>query len=196
MNFKNEKQLLIGIKYTLPALVLLFSLIVTVFLYVKNKTDFEHIKANAEKKFINHQKKIIKEQINNVYDYIIQEQQDTEKNLKKSLIGRVHEAHTITTNIYNEYKNTHTKKELALMIRTSLKDIRFNNNRGYFFVYDTQGKNIIHPLITKLEGKSLLNHQDTKGTYVLQASIRLLKEKDEYYQEWYWRKTKGDLTEY
>jgi len=196
MNFKNEKQLLIGIKYTLPALVLLFSLIVTVFLYVKNKTDFEHIKANTEKKFINHQKKIIKEQINNVYDYIIQEQQDTEKNLKKSLIRRVHEAHTITTNIYNEYKNTHTKKELALMIRTSLKDIRFNNNRGYFFVYDTQGKNIIHPLIPKLEGKSLLNHQDTKGTYVLQESIRLLKEKDESYQEWYWRKTKGDLTEY
>jgi len=196
MNFKNEKQLLIGIKYTLPALVLLFSLIVTVFLYVKNKTDFEHIKESTEKEFINHQKKLIKEQINNIYDYIIQEQQDTEKNLKKSLIGRVHEAHTITTNIYKEYKNTHTKKELALMIRTSLKDIRFNNNRGYFFVYDTQGKNIIHPLMPKLEGKSLINHKDTKGTYVLQESIRLLEDKEESYQEWYWRKTKGDLTEY
>ena len=196
MNFKNEKQLLIGIKYTLPALVLLFSLIVSVFLYVKNKTDFEHIKENTEKEFINHQKKLIKEQINNVYDYIIQEQQDTEKNLKKSLIGRVHEAHTITTNIFKEYKDTHTRDELALMIRASLKDIRFNNKRGYFFVYDTKGRNIIHPLIPKLEGKSLINHQDTKGTYVLQESISLLKDREESYQEWYWRKTKGDLTEY
>ncbi len=196
MNFKNEKQLLIGIKYTLPALVLVFSLIVTVFFYVKNKTDFEHIKENIEKKFIDQKKIVIKEQIDNLYEYIIQEQKDTEKNLKKSLIGRVHEAHTITTNIYKEYKNTHTKKELALMIRTSLKDIRFNNNRGYFFVYDIKGENIIHPLMPKLEGKNLINHKDSKGTYVLRESISLLKNKDESYQEWYWRKTKGDLTEY
>ena len=76
MNFKNEKQLLIGIKYTLPSLVLVFSLIVTVFLYVKNKNDFEHIKENTEKEFINHQKKLIKEQINNIYDYIIQIAED------------------------------------------------------------------------------------------------------------------------
>ncbi len=196
MEYKNEQQLLNVIKYALPSLVLFFSLIVTTFLYNKNKTDFESIKKNTEIEFIKQKKILIKEQIDNLYDYIIQEQTDTEKNLKKTLIGRVHEAHTIIQNIYKEYENTHTKKELTLMIRTTLKDIRFNNNRGYFFVYDKKATNIIHPLIPKLEGKNLINYKDTKGTFVLRESISLLKEKDESYQQWYWRKTKGDLREY
>ncbi|PHR69921.1 MAG: histidine kinase [Arcobacter sp.] len=196
MEYKNEQQLLNVIKYALPSLVLLFSLIVTTFLYNKNKTDFESIKKNTEIEFIKQKKILIKEQIENLYDYIIQEQKDTEKNLKKTLIGRVHEAHTIIQNIYKEYQHTHTKKELTLMIRTTLKDIRFNNNRGYFFVYDKKATNIIHPLIPKLEGKNLINYKDTKGTFVLRESISLLKDKDESYQQWYWRKTKGDLREY
>jgi len=196
MEYKNEQQLLNVIKYALPSLVLFFSLIVTTFLYNKNKTDFESIKKHTEIEFIKQKKILIKEQIDNLYDYIIQEQKDTEKNLKKTLIGRVHEAHTIIQNIYKEYQNTYTKKELTLMIRTTLKDIRFNNNRGYFFVYDKKATNIIHPLIPKLEGKNLINYKDTKGTFVLRESISLLKEKDESYQQWYWRKTKGDLREY
>ena len=102
MNFKNEKQLLIGIKYTLPSLVLLFSLIVTVFLYVKNKTDFEHIKENTEKVFIDHQKKLIKEQINNIYDYIIQEQLQMIGNiLGNGQSGLNHLSVSLIENVYN-----------------------------------------------------------------------------------------------
>lgn len=196
MEHKNEKQLLLVIKYALPILILFLSAMIITFLYYENKIQFENIKKNTEIEFIKHQKHVIKNQVENLYNYIVSEQKETENKLKDSLIKRTKEAHTIATNIYNQYKKTHSKEELTLMIRTALKDIRFNNDRGYFFVYDKKAINIIHPLLPHLEGKSLINYKDTKGTYVLKESLELLKDKDESYQEWYWRKTKGDLTEY
>lgn len=165
-------------------------------MYFENKSEFEKIKQNSEEKFIADKKQLIKEQIDNLYGYIISEQKATVENLKKSLRGRVHEAHTITTNIYNQFKDKYSRKEITLMIRSALKDIRFNSQRGYFFVYDKKATNIIHPLVPKLEGKNLINHQDSKGVYVLKDTLSLLKDKEESYQEWHWRKIKGDSREF
>ena len=196
MKIKNEKQILFIIKYALPSFILIVSLIITIFLYYKSKSDFEKLKAETQENFISEKKFIIKEQVESVYNYIMSEQLDTENALRKSLILRVNEAHKIIQNIYNTYDDTLSKEELTKLIKTSIKDIRFNNNRGYFFVYDKKAVNIIHPLLPMVEGKSLINHQDTKGTYVLRESLALLENADQSYQEWYWRKVKGDSREY
>ena len=196
MNFKNEKQLLLVIRYALPIFILLLSIVITAFLYYENKSDFEKIKKITEEKFLSTKKRIIKEQVDNVYDYIVSEQKDTENALKASLISRVHEAHKIILNIHKNYKDTHTKEQITKMVKTAIKDIRFNNNRGYFFVYDNKAINVMHPLLPHIEGKDLSNYQDTKGTYVIRESLNLLEDKPESYQEWYWRKSKTDMKEY
>jgi biopolymer transport protein ExbD len=136
MNLKNEKQILLLIKYALPVFMLTLSIIITTFLYFNNKTELAISKEKTKRELLENKKQIIKEQVNNISNYIMEEQQYTEDRLKESLIKRVHEAHKITTNIYNQFNETHSKKELTLIIKTALKDIRFNNNRGYFFVYD------------------------------------------------------------
>jgi len=196
MNFKNEKQLLFVIRYALPIFILFLSAVITTFLYFENNSSLEKIKKITQEKFISDRKQQIKEQVDNVYDYIVSEQEDTENALKNSLIGRVHEVHKIITNIHEKYKDTHTKEQLSAIIKAAIKDIRFNNNRGYFFVYDKKAVNIIHALLPRLEGKDLSNYKDSKGTYVLRESLDLLKDNDESYQEWYWRKAKDDLTQY
>lgn len=196
MYIKNDKKILSLIRYALPLIILFFSILITTFLYFDSKSEFEKIKRDIEVKFITNKKEIIKEQIDNLYYYIMAEQKDTILNLKKSLRGRVHEAHTITTNIYKEFKDKYSKDEITLMIRSALKDIRFNNNRGYFFVFDKKAVNIIHPIIPKLEGKNLINHQDAKGVYIIREGLALLKNKDESYNEWYWRKVKDDKREF
>ena len=196
MNIKNEKKLLFILRYSLPIFILFSSLLITLFLYFENKTSFEKIKKDMEEKYVLDKKQLIKEQIETVYDYILSEQKDTESKLKESLKTRVYEAHKIITNIYSEYKDKYSKEEINKLIKTSIKDIRFNNNRGYFFIYDKNAINIIHPLVPTLEGKNLINHKDTKGTFVLKDSLSLLEKNDESYQEWYWRKTKNSLHEY
>jgi len=196
MYFKNEKNLLSLIRYALPLLVLFLSIFITTFLYFENKAEFQQLEQSIEEKFISDRKQTIKEQINNIYKYIISEQESTIANLKESLIKRVHEAHTISTNLYAQFKDTHSKEEITLMIRAALKDIRFNNQRGYFFVYDKKATTVMHPLLPTLEGKNLINHQDTKGTFVLKESLSLLNNKKESYQEWYWKKIKSNDKEF
>lgn len=196
MNFKNEKQLLFVIRYSLLIFIISLSLSITTFLYFGNKVAFEKIKKSTEEKFIADKKQIIKEQVDNAYNYIISEQKDTENKLKESLFSRVQEAHKIITNIYNQYKDTYTKEELTLLIKTAIKDIRFNNNRGYFFVYDKTATNLIHPLVPSFEGKSLIDYKDSKGVYTLQETLELLKNNDESFYDWYWRKSKTDMNDY
>ncbi len=196
MVHKNERQLILILRYTLPLLIMILSIAINAFLFYKQDSDFKKIENDIEKKYILNQKENIKIQIENIYNYIISEQKETEKKLKQSLINRTIEAHTIITNIYEEYKDSLSKEEMIPIFKAAIKDIRFNNKRGYFFVYDNKGTNIIHPLLPKLEGKNLINYQDTKGLYVLKESIELLKNKDSAYQEWHWRKTKDDSNEY
>jgi signal transduction histidine kinase len=196
MNIQNEKQVLFIIRYSLILVIFFLSIVITTFFYFEKKYDLEIFKENIEDKYINSKKRLIKEQVDNLYNYIISEQEDTEEALKQSLISRVNEAHKIITNIYNEHKNFHNRKELSELINVTIKSIRFNNNRGYFFIYDKEATNIVHPLLPHLEGKSLIDYKDTKGTYVLRESLSLLKNQDESYQEWYWRKDKNDETEY
>ena len=190
MSFKNEKELLYLIRYALSFIIVILSIIVSISFYFENKKSFEELKKNSEEKIIQARKQLVKEQIDNVYDYIKVEQAETEDNLRTSLLNRIHEAHKIVSNIYEQYKDTHTKEQITQQVKTVLKDIRFNNDRGYFFIYDLDGTSVFHPIITSLEGTSILQYKDSRGNYIVKEAISGVQKKDLLYQEWYWKKTK------
>ncbi|WP_122893230.1 cache domain-containing protein [Arcobacter peruensis] len=196
MNLKNESKLLFIIRYALPFFILIISIFATLFLHSQSKSDFENVKKEIEEKFIQNNKLIIKEQIETIYSQIISKQESTEKNLKESLQSRVYEAHLIISNIYKKYKDTHSKKEIRDIINVIIKSIKFNDNRGYFFIYDKNATGVIHPLLPDFEGKNLLDLQDSKGEFILKESLDLLENNDESFQEWYFRKDKNDLKDY
>lgn len=47
---------------------------------------------------------------------------------------------------------------------------------GYFFVYDTQGRNLVHPRQPELEGRPLIDLRDRQGVYVIRELIQRAKE--------------------
>ena len=196
MNLKNESKLLFIIRYALPFFILIISIFATLFLHSQSKSDFENVKKEIEEKFIQNNKLIIKEQIETIYSQIISKQESTEKNLKESLQSRIYEVHLIVSNIYKKYKDTHSKKEIRDIINVIIKSIKFNDNRGYFFIYDKNATGVIHPLLPDFEGKNLVDLQDSKGEFILKESLDLLENNDESFQEWYFRKDKNDLKDY
>lgn len=46
---------------------------------------------------------------------------------------------------------------------------------GYFFVYDLQGNNLMHPRLPELVGQNLWNLKDVNGTLIIQRLIALAK---------------------
>jgi len=187
MNSENENQIIRIIKYTLPLFILFSSFAILIILYYEKTKFFEKEKLAIKKEFIEKNKIIVKEQITNLYNYINTIQLETENDLKKSLKVNINNAHTIATSIYEKNKDKNDK-ELKKIIIDALRDIRFNDGRGYFFIYDMNAKNIMLPPTPQYENQNFYNHQDSKGKFIIQEMINTLKTKDEAYFNWHWYK--------
>jgi len=69
------------------------------------------------------------------------------------------------------YENTNiSEKDAKQEVYTTLKSMEFGKD-GYFFVYDYDGNNIVHPHKPQLEGTNLIDFQDDNGKYLIKELI-------------------------
>ncbi|MFV0564172.1 cache domain-containing protein [Malaciobacter mytili] len=183
----NEKKILQIIKFAPIVFILFLSTLTTYLLILNNQTLCEEDIKKIEKEFINNQKEQIKTEVTKIYEYIVYEKNKSEERLKKQLKSRVNEAHNIATNIYKENKFK-TKNEILKMIKDALREIRFNEGRGYYFIHDIKGNNLLYPLDIKLENKNYLNLKDTNGYYFVKTIVDVIKNKTETFDTYYWSK--------
>jgi len=195
MEISREKQFLKIIKFMPSIFVTIFSIFVILFLYFENKKTFDEEKKDIEEKYISKNKDIIKEEVNRVYLFIKHLQTNTEEELKNSVKSRVYEAHAIASGIYENYKDTKSKKEIFELIKVALDKIRFNDGRGYFFMDDINGNKLSHPVDKSIEGKNFINYTDARGYKLFQTIVNTIKDKTERFDEYYWYKpnTKGEV---
>lgn len=77
-------------------------------------------------------------------------------------------------------------------VRRILHSLTYGDD-GYFFVYDAQGVNLVHPIQPELVGQNLSGLQDRNGKYVIRDLLQLAQEGGGFYR-YIWRKpSKGDL---
>ncbi|WP_160061119.1 methyl-accepting chemotaxis protein [Psychromonas sp. L1A2] len=65
-------------------------------------------------------------------------------------------------------------------IEGALRDIRFGV-AGYFYIYDTSGKNIFHAVKPALQGKNLIDLKDTKGNNIIVGLLDAAQKGDGVY---------------
>ena len=188
MTIKAEEQILKIIKYTPSIFIIITSFLITLFFYFENKKTFNNEKIEIEENYILDNKEIIKDEINRIYYFIKHLHETTESELKKNIKSRVYEAHEIVSNIYNNYKNTKTNEEILELIKIALNTIRFNDGRGYYFIYDVNGINILNPIDRSLEGQNLIDYVDLDGYKFFQTMVKTIKEKDERFDDYFWYK--------
>lgn len=192
---KSEKDIINIIKYLPVILILLISSTLTFFLYNENINRFNLENEKLEEKYISLNKDLIKFQITKIKDMILSEKKQKVETLKASLKTQVDNAYNIAMSIYKNNKDK-SEEEIISLIKDALRDIRFNESRGYLFIYQKDGVNILHPVKPELENKNLWSYQDKKGTYLLQEMDRILLNKKETFYSWYWTKPDGTKKEY
>ncbi len=84
------------------------------------------------------------------------------------------------------YESGRDDDETKRQVLALLERINFGSD-GYFFVYDRNGKNLMHPRQATLVGKDLWNMTDPHGLLVIQALIRSATEGDGF-QRYAWQK--------
>ena len=193
MLFENVKKLLKIIKYAPTIFVLSITILILAISFLDNKKKFEKDKEKIRFEYTSKNQEIIQKKVYEVYNYIKREQEFTELELRKTLKEAIDTAYNIANGIYqnNLDKNSDEIKQLVV---DALRNVRFNSGRGYYFIYENSGKNILLPHNIELENTDFWNHQDAKGSYIIQDMTNLLTKNNESFYEWYWyNPTKPDI---
>ncbi len=185
MKFENEKKIINIIKYTPSIFILIISIIVLTIQFIEKNDTFKKEKIKIQNEYLDRNKELIKDRVHEVYKYIQNEKKSTEKDLKDSLKLAIDNAHSIAQTIYenNKEKNPELLKKLII---DALRNVRFNDGRGYYFIYDKKGINHLLPHNKELEGTSFINHKDSKGLPIVKEMIDILKTKNESFLQWHW----------
>ncbi|PAB59655.1 cache domain-containing protein [Anaeromicrobium sediminis] len=178
----------------LSSILSTFLLLVIIGIFIFN-TSYEKFNKESElirEEYYNKQKELIKYEVYRAYDYIQYYKDKTEKRLKKEMKNRVYEAHSMILNMYENNKDK-SKEEIEKMIKDALKDVRFNEGQGYYFITRLDGTGIVYYPNGKPQNGNLLNVQDSEGRYVIKDMINIAKTSKEGFYEYTWTKpNKGE----
>jgi len=181
----NENNILKFIRFAPISFIFILSILITYLFIIENKNKLQQDIYNLEQEYFESKKILVKNEVNRVYDYILYQKKLSETNLKEQLKQRVYEAHKIATNIYNENK-TKNKTVILKMIKDALREIRFNEGRGYYFMHNIKGDNILYPLDKDVEGNNYSKLKDINGYYFVQTIMNTIKNKTETFDSYYW----------
>ncbi|MGD9552945.1 MAG: cache domain-containing protein [Arcobacteraceae bacterium] len=192
MVFKNEEKIIKIIKYTPPLFVVLFACIISLVLLIDNKITFNKEKEKLENDYLLRNQELVKNDVEMAYNYISKQQVSMENRLKQSLKNRVNEAYIIAMEIYHQ--NQHLGKEtVTKLIKDALVNVRFNEGRGYYFIYSMDYECILLPINRSLEGTSFYNFKEGRGEYLTRNIVEIVRKNKEGYLTWWFPKP-SDLT--
>ena len=157
-------------------------------LLVQEVRKFEAESQRLKEEYLAGQRRLVKEEVDRVIDYIRYQRSTTETTLKNQIKAQVDRAHAIADHLHRQYQGSRSDNEIKEMIREALRPIRFYDGRGYFFIYDLEGNNVLLPFSPQLEGKNLWDLRDSKGLYTIRRMVAMLREKGEGFLSWHWYK--------
>jgi len=149
---------------------------------------FQEETAKLRQNYLAQQQTLLKMNIDKAVLYIQFQRSKTEARLKQAIETRTNEAHAVALNIYRENRADKTTPELQRMVKDALRPIRFNNGRGYYFATALDGREELFADRPEMEGKILLDQQDTRGRYVIRDMIALAREHRQGFILYHWTK--------
>ena len=142
----------------------------------------------SEERLLLHSKLSIINEIKKVINYIDYMRNKIEENLKENIKTKVNEAINLIKGLYISLKGKYNDRIIKKRIITVLRNLRYNNGRGYFFLEDTKGFAYLLPSTPNEEGKIRINRKDSKGKEFVKEFIKIVKEKGEGFVKYHWFK--------
>jgi len=136
---------------------------------------------------IDERKKQLQSTVDDVVSYVEFMRNQTETRTRQILKSRVNEAHHLASHLYKQFGSS-SPAELEELIKESLRSLRFNDDRGYYFATRLDGVEQLCTTCTSLEQKNIIDLQDSQGRYVIRDMIDLVSRQGEGYYDYTWGK--------
>ena len=78
--------------------------------------------------------------------------------------------------VYQNNKDKLSNAELRTLLLGLINGYRYNNDVGYFYAYNTEGINVVHPINKALVGKNLIDMKDKEGTFIIRDILKSAKD--------------------
>lgn len=184
MNFR--KRLTTAIFFEITTVIIVTVMLLGYLWINREYQSFNEESEEMKNQYIDDSKQTLQSEVNRAVDYINYMKAQTDITLKNDLKERTYEEYQIAMNIYNQNKSFKSEAEIKKMIMDALRNVRFNDGRGYYFIDTLKGEAILYPTNAAVEGKSILSLQDGKGSYSAIDEINLVNKQGEGYITGYW----------
>ncbi|NQZ92495.1 MAG: cache domain-containing protein [Moritella sp.] len=191
----HDLKILRLIKIIPPIIVIIFATLVNVIIISNNQATLKSDIKTLRQDFIKTEKELVKSQVKQLVQQINYEKNSTRALLKQDIKARVYQAHRIATTIYEANKHK-PEVQVTKLITDALRSIRFNQGRGYYFIYKTNGLNVMHPPLPNFEGTSKWDIQDGRGHYILRDIEKLVTANGEGFTRWWFMKPQDKSQEF
>ncbi|CED57595.1 putative membrane associated regulator, GGDEF family protein [Aliivibrio wodanis] len=130
--------------------------------------------------------------VEQAYQQIEHEKALIDRIAREKLRLRVQTAFSIVDGLLKINKDKPLSEVKQLIIDT-LRAMRFDDGTGYFYIYDMEGRNIMHPILPEMENTLMLDMVDSRGNYIIQNQLKSIKETGQAYNHyWYIKPSQQD----
>ena len=171
---KRKPGLMSSYLYSMTSIIVIFFLIIGALLISDEFKKFHQESKIIRNQAISEQRELIKNEVEQVVDYINYKKSLAEKRLRNLVKNRTDEALQIANFIYRKNQGRPVN-EIARLIHDALYAISWDQGRGYYFAEDMNGVEIINRNNPELEGTNILDLQDSNGTYIVRNIIKIAK---------------------
>ena len=130
----------------------------------------------------------LKRRVQEVLSYLDYKKSQVDGRVRHELASHVRQAKELLSHLSAVKQAGRDGRELEMLLPEVLRPLRFNNGRGYYFIFAMDGTVRLHAARPELEGKNLLNLQDEEGTFVIREMIALARERGEGFVSYRWPK--------
>jgi PAS domain S-box-containing protein len=130
----------------------------------------------------------LQDDINNTIRFIDYKKSSTEERVKALVREKVQDAYALASHIYGMDKNTVPEDVLKSRIIETLRTMKWDNGKGYFFIFNHKGSTVLNAGIPETEGYDMPDTEDMAGNSVTRDILALAREQDPGFYPYRWSK--------
>jgi PAS domain S-box-containing protein len=171
------------------ALVGIISIFSIGFLWVTSEWSRFDKEANSLRaSYLESQRLTLEREVHQALNFVNYMKSQTEKRLQESIKARVNEAYAIIENIYLKESDTKSTEAIEALIKKTLKSLRYNDGRGYYFAFTLEGVEALFEIRPEMEGTNLLRVRGGEGEFVVSDMLAVIREDGEGFYKYTWPK--------
>ena len=162
--------------FGMVALVLILLIGIVGYFLIQNHLSNQVRLNDLREEIIQQQLDRTRNEIDATLDYIDFQKGQAEIILKQESKAQVDQVFTLVDEVYRRQAGHHNIDEIKITLREALRQMRFFDGRGYFFIIDGEGNGVLNSNNPDHEGRSIIDLRDDQGFYINRDIIRQINE--------------------